>query len=265
MKRLSFFFLMILVPAGFLPGQSLDDVLANHAKASGYDQLSSVKTTRMEGVTKRGAREVSFTILTQGDKIRYEGDMQGRKMIQIFNGTQGWFISPRTGEVQEMPARLVQMIKERAQLAGSLAAWKDIRDNLSLEGKEEMDGKPVYKISYTHAGGGVTHFFIDANDYLLLKSSTHLSYNGNDLNRLVTYEEYKNVEGVMIPFVRKIRTESGSGTARRSARTGRGGNRQTARGAGRGPDGGQQVIRFTGVEFNTPVDDSLFTKNSLTR
>jgi len=264
MKQLSFFFLMILASFGFLSGQSLDDVLANHAKASGYDHLSSVKTTRIKGVTMRGTMEVPFTILTKGDKIRYESDMQGRKMIQVFDGTQGWFISPRSGEVREMPARLVQMIKERSKLGGPLESWKEIRDNLTLEGKDDMDGKPVYKIKYTRGRGVVTRFFIDVNDYLLLKSSTRMNYNGRDLNRLVSYDEYKNVEGVMIPFVRKTRMEGVSGTPGQGARAGKRGTRQAARGSDRGPAGGQGEIRFTKVEFNVPVDDNLFTKESLT-
>ena len=248
MKRFGFFFVLLMASGSLLMGQSLDDVLAKHAKAAGYEKLAKVKSVRIEGVMTRGTREVPFTILVKGDKIRYESDMQGRKMVQVYDGEKGWFYSPRSQEIREMPKRLVRVLKERSSLAGPLSHWKEMTDKLQLEGKTKLkDGTEAFKIKYTRPGGAVTMFFISTENYLLIRSTEYLSVNGHDIKRLVLFSSYEDVEGVKIAFSRKMIMEGTPGGSGRRARS------------------GSMEIRYKKVEFNVPLDDSLFTKTSLTQ
>lgn len=245
MKRLSFLFTLLLLSGGWLYSQSLDDILVHHSKAMGYDQLSSIKSIRIKGKNIRGSRESSFNIWVKGDKFRYESDFMNRKMIQVYDGGKGWFLSPRTGDVQEMTQRQLQALRERTRIGGPLSNWQKIRNNLTYIGKTDLEGTEVYKIKYVRPNASVTWFYIDPDSYVLLKETSKLSFNGNEMKRSVVFSNYKKVNGVMIPFSRKTVME---GMPQRGGRR-------------RGPG----TISYESVDFNVSMDDALFTKESLSK
>jgi len=244
MKRLRFLFALLLLSGGWLYSQSLDDILTRHAKAMGYDQLSSIKSILIKGKNIRGTRESSFNIRIKGDKFRYESDFMDRKMVQVYDGEKGWFLSPRTGDVQEMTQRQLRALRERVRFGGPLSRWQDIRDNLSYKGKTDLEGTEVYKIKYVRPDASVTWFYIDPDSYVLLKEISKLSFNGNEITRSVVFSNYKKVNGVMIPFSRQTVMEGMPQGGRRS---------------------GTGTISYDSVDFNVKIDDSLFTKESLSK
>lgn len=245
MKRLGFFFTLLLLSGMWLYGQSLDDILTRHGKAMGYDQLSAAKSILIKGKNTRGSGESSFTVWVKGKKVRYESDFMNRKMLQVYDGEKGWFLSPRTGNVQEMSQRQIKALRERVLLFGLLSHWKDIRNNLSYKGKTDLEGTAVYKIKYVRPDASVTWFYIDPDSYVLLKETSKLSFNGNEMKRSVVFSNYKKVNGVMIPFSRKMMMEGMP----------QGGGRR------RGPG----TISYTSVDFNVNMNDALFTKESLSK
>jgi hypothetical protein len=279
MKKISVSFGLLLISFSLLPAQSLDDILTRHAKAMGYDGLAAVRTARISGMNTRGKGGVPFTILIKGQKIRYESDMKGRKIVQVYDGRQGWFVSPRSGEVRAMPQRLVQMLEERARLGGYLARWKEVREYLTLEGSKDLkvnkEKIPVYKVRMEIPDVSVTDFYIDKKNYLLLRETEKTYVNSRQVSRKVDYGDYHKVDGVMIAFQRK-NTMDGAGTSQGGRGAGGpgghgGGGKGRGAGMGGGPQGGppagqssnKTVMQFDKVEFNVPVDDFLFLKESL--
>lgn len=81
MKRFGFFFVLLMASGSLLMGQSLDDVLAKHAKAAGYDKLSKVKSIRIKGVMTRSVLFSNYEDV-EGVKIAFS-----RKIIM--QGTPG--------------------------------------------------------------------------------------------------------------------------------------------------------------------------------
>lgn len=282
MKKILFSSLLMIITLSAGLAQSLEEILSQHEKAMGYDQLTEIKTARITGSNLRGKGGVPFTIYIKGQKIRYESDVRGQKIVQVYDGQQGWFVSPRSGEVRAMPQVLVRKLKERARLGGYLARWEEMRDYLSLVGTKEIkvnkEKMSVYRIRLDIQEVSVTDFYIDRKSYLLLRETEKTSMNGRQITRRVDYGDYRKVQGVMVAFLRKSDIEGGNPQTAGGAYdrgSGAGGGRGKGLGGGQGRGGGmvggtqggtpagQIVMRLDKVEFNIPVDDHLFSRESL--
>ena len=292
MKKLSFLVAVLFVSAVSLYSQDLDSLLKAHAEAMGYASLSKVRSMHITGENIRGKGALPFTIWTRGQQIRYESEMRGMKMVQVYDGREGWMLSPRSGDIRPLPERLAQGLEDRVRLGGYLARWQDVKAHLTLAGEKEIHVRnknkkekvAVYVIRMKRPDGSVHQFYIRKDNGLLLKETDQAEIRGNKIKRTVRYGDYRNVDGVMVAFHRVSEVErsmpSGSQGKAAGGRGGRGGMGQghpgggggrtppQGRGGGMGtpqgqPGGGKMVMEFTKVEFNVPVDDALFTKESL--
>lgn len=249
MKKIAVLILMVFAGAITALPQGLEEILSQHAKVMGCDPSSSLNTFKITGKNLGASREMSFIIYVKGPKIRYESEFMDRKIIQVFNGEKGWVISPRNNEPVEMSSRQVEMLKQRAALGGPLCRWKDHIENLVLEGKDDFEGSEVFKLRYNRPDGNKTWYYLDTESYVLLKMSDALNFNGNQVVRSTVFSDYKKVEGMLVAFSRVTTTEGAAPAG------GRGGQRGRPRGGGE--------VRYTKVSVNVPVDDRLFTRESL--
>ncbi len=184
-----------------------------------------------------------------------------------------------------MPQMLVERLEERARLGGYLARWEEMRDYLSLVGTKEIkinkEKHSVYRIRLDIGEVSVTDFYIDKKSYLLLRETEKTSVNGRQITRKVEYRDYRKVQGVMVAFLRKSSLEGGTPQAAGGSGRGSGGGGGRGKGMGggkghgagmgggaqggppAGQSGGKIVMQLDKVEFNVPVDDHLFTRESL--
>ncbi len=292
MKRLFFLFAVLFVSLVSLYSQDLDSLLEAHARAMGYAALSKVESMHITGENVRGERALPFTIRVKGEKIRYESEMRGMKMVQVYDGREGWMLSPRSGDIRPLPERLVQGLEDRARLGGYLARWQEVKAYLTLEGEKEIHVRnknkkekvAVYVVRMERPDGSVHQFYIGKDNGLLLEETDQAELRGNKIKRTVRYGDYRNVDGVMVAFHRESEVERSMPSGSQGKAPGGQGGRQgggkghpgnagghtppQGRGSGMGapqgqPGGGKMVMEFTKVEFNVPVDDKLFTKESL--
>jgi len=175
-------------------------------------------------------------IIKRPSKLRVEAEIQGNKMIQAFDGTQGWSVVPWSGSSvpQDMTADEVKGMKDQADMEGALYNWKEKGHQAELLGKEDMEGSSAYKIKLTKANGDIDTYFIDAENYILLKTSSKVKIQGNEVESETLFTNYKDVEGVLMvgTISNKVKDQVVS-----------------------------QVV-FDKAEVNIPVSDSLFMKPS---
>ncbi len=272
-----------LLAGGAVMAQEPEKILEATVHTMGLDRLKGVGTMKITGGLVRGKSTFPFTIWKKGEKVRYESEMRGNRLIQVWDGRHGWMISPRSGEKREMPARLVEMLRERADLAGSLAQWRNLIPYIHYEGTKELktlNGKrEVYRLKMEIPDVEEREYFIGVKDHLLYREISRQEINGRKITRKVDYGDYRDVEGVKVAFLRRTQIEGagggyGGGYGQRPGggkgggagmRGGMGGGRGGAgRPAGGPPNGGGESTRSTlelsKVEFNVPVDDHLFVK-----
>jgi hypothetical protein len=218
----------------------LDDVLSAYFKTAGTGKMKDWTTLTLTGKTIAQGMEFPFTlVMKRPSKLRTEAEIQGMKMIQAFDGQQGWSVVPWTGSTapQDMTPDEIKIVKEQSDMEGPLYNWKEKGHKAELIGKEDMEGNQVYKIKLTKANGDIDISYIDAENFILLKTSSKITIQGNETESESLYTNYKEVGGVMMAstITNKMKDQVVS----------------------------QLVIEKT--ELNLPVSDSLFIKPVVTK
>lgn len=210
MKKLMLLWPCLMLTGSLLHGQSLDEVLQQYFNTIGQDKLITVQTMTMKGKTVVMGMENPFMKITKRPgKLRMEADFQGQKMIQAFDGEKGWVIAPWTGtsDPQELPAEQVKLLKWQAEMDGFLYNYKEKGLTTELIGKEEMEGTEVFKIKQTNQDGDVFIYYIDAGNYMILKTEFNTKILGNEIKLEGYKSNFKEVEGIVFPFNIENRTQ----------------------------------------------------------
>ena len=232
-KTLSIISLIVVFLTG-ISAQDLNSVLASHFTTIGQDKLSSVKSMKSTGKTIAQGMELDFEIYTQRpEKFRLEVDIQGSKMIQAYDGEKGWFVAPWTGSLDPIEISGVQLksMKLQADMDGMLYNYEKKELATELMGKEDLEGTEVYKIKQTDKEGDVYFHFIDAENYVLLKTSSKVKMGESEIESETFYSNYKEFEGMMMAHSFESKT-----------------NGQT-----------MSQINIETVELNPEIDEAIFT------
>jgi hypothetical protein len=189
--------------SGIAQEMNLDEILAKYHQTIGTAVVKEWKTLIMTGKTTAQGMEFPVTIyMKRPEKIRVEVQIQGNKMLQVFDGLAGWSIAPWSGssDPQDMTPDEVKGMKEQADFEGALFNWKEKGHKVELIGKEDMDGTQVYKIKVVRADENIETYFIDAENFVPLKIVSVTKIQGNDTESEAYPGNYKEVNGAMMPF-----------------------------------------------------------------
>jgi outer membrane lipoprotein-sorting protein len=238
MKKFSIFFVFAVSVLSFQVSAqdlSLDTILSRYYKAVGYEKMRDWKTYVMHGKSNNQGMEFPVTIfMKRNGKMRLEVEIQGNKMLQVLNGETGWSVIPWSGttDPQDMTADEVKQFRDQADFEGPLYDWKAKGHKVELIGKEDMEGSSVYKIKITRENGNTETYFIESENYIPLKVASVTKYQGNEVEGETYPGNYKEVDGVMMPFSIENKMKGVSVSA----------------------------VVIDKYEVNTDVDDNLFIK-----
>jgi outer membrane lipoprotein-sorting protein len=201
-------FILLAMIAGFgmacfAQDMTLDNILDKYAKTVGSEKISKWQTVIMTGKSVAGGAEYPFTVtLKRPDKAKTEAQVQGMKMIQVYDGKTGWIVMPWTGSTDPQPMTddMVKSMKDQVEVEGSLYNWQQKGHKVEFVDKEDVEGSPAYKLKVTKANGNIENIFIDAENFVLLKSISTVKVQGNDAESESDFSDFKEVEGAMIPF-----------------------------------------------------------------
>ncbi len=229
---LSAFFLL----AGVMSAQTVDEIIAKNIEAKGgLAKLKAVQSMRMSGHAEFGAMQAGF-VLTQkrANKMRNEISIQGMTMVQAFDGQNGWQVVPFSGkkDAEPMGAEDQKDAEENADMDGPLVDYKAKGHKVELVGKEKTEGTDTYHLRITLKDGNVRDLFLDADSFLEIKAIAKVTRRGTETVVESAMGDYKEVQGMMIPFSIEQHQQGGQGP-------------------------GQKII-IEKVEFNVPVDDAVF-------
>jgi hypothetical protein len=188
-----------------LQGQTLDDVLAKYYQArGGLDKLKAVTSFKMSGklfVPAQGLELPTVRWQKAPDKLRVETTIQDKKVIQGFDGRTAWWLNPMLAAgVQEMPGEQAALFREQAEFADPLVAYKEKGYGLELVGREDMDGKPAFKLKLSKSAGKEIYFYLDGESGVVLKSSRAMAPGESAPVAEIVYTDYRPVDGLLVPF-----------------------------------------------------------------
>ncbi len=236
MKKLfALFFAATIISSINLAAQDLNEVLENHFEVIGLENVLDTETMVMKGKATQQGMEFPMTLFQKRPgKVRMEAEIQGTKLIQAFDGENGWAIMPWTGsmEPQDMGEEQVKSMKQMADMEGDLYNWEEKGYIVELVGEEEMEGTPVYKIKLEKEDGDVFHYYLDADNYVVLKTDAKVMVQGAEVESSSYFSNFKPVEGMIVPFSIENRVN----------------------------DQVQLQITIDEYQINTDIEDTMFSK-----
>jgi hypothetical protein len=213
-------------------GPTADDILNKYMAAlGGQAAIDKLKTRVMKG-TYTAANGLTANIeIDQAapDKFHVIFTTPQGTMERGFNGSAGWEKNPRG--VMDMAG------EQLAQMKASVGMFSDVKlkeqfARMNVR-KDKLDGRDVYVILATTADRKRERLYFDAETGLLLRRTNATQTPIGVIPQETNYEDYRDVDGVKIPFtIRTLTVDQGSTATR----------------------------KYTEIKINAPVDESTFNK-----
>ncbi len=211
--------------------QSLEEIINKYTVANKLDKIAGFETIKITAKTSMMGMELPMEIwMKKPNKIRTVTNFNGQEIIQTFDGEKGYMINPMTGSADAVPMTAEQ-IKDVARNNIFQNYMLNYLKNgqLSLEGEDNVNGKPAYKIKANLDGTNNAYMYIDKSSYLLIKTVADLNQGGIAMTVESYPSDYTETNGIILP----MKTTSST-------------------------SGMEIVTTFTKVEVNVPMDDAIF-------
>jgi hypothetical protein len=169
-------------------------------------------------------------------KSRLEIPFRGDTAVQVYDGSAGWKLRPFLGrnQLESYSADELKIASQQQALDGPLVDYAAKGTQVTLEGREMVEGRNAYKLKLALKGGAVRHLWIDAQTFLETKIDGAPRRIDGHLRGVATYfRDYKAIDGLMIPHVLETVVE---------------GVRDS------------EQIHVEQVALNPPIDDNRFSK-----
>jgi outer membrane lipoprotein-sorting protein len=200
MRKLFYTIAIAAFAAMSLQAQNLDQILKDHFKAHGQENIVKVNTmvaTYKMAIVVAGGMEMNLKLYqARPNKMRAETEMMGTKSITTYNGTTGWMLNPAMGvtEPQQMDVDDIQGAMQQAQFDSPLWNYKEKGNTLELLGSSD-DGS-AYVVKMTQKEGEPMTVLIDKKTSLITGIYTKQLMGGSETEVQVTMKDYKTVKGI---------------------------------------------------------------------
>ena len=224
------------VPAGLTAAQIIDK---NVSAKGGLQAWRAVQTLSFSGKLEAGGKSKAQLPLVlekkRPRKTRVELAFANDTAVQVYDGAKGWKLRPYLGRrtVEPYSPEELKSASFESDLDGPLVDYASKGNKVELDGVEKVENHDAYKLKVTMKGGQVQHVWIDAGTFLEVKvEGTPRRMDGKLRPVSIYLRDYKNVNGLMVPYVIETAVD---------------GNRDTHR------------ILIENVAVNQKLEDSLFT------
>lgn len=190
---------------------TLDEIAALRKASADPDKVRAMGDIEVSGRARVVNQGVEGTVhgLANADG-RILQDIEFGKFGAIrasFNGEKGWSESVGEAYTELQGDRLAELKKSGSQFV--VSDLKESFDTVTVVGRETLDGKEVIVVKGTTAKPDkIVRQFLDAHTGLPLKEETSVLIPG--LGRLpmtVTYDDYREFEGVLFPMKVRLTSE----------------------------------------------------------
>lgn len=203
MKNVIVSFMISLIFMSVSFSQTVDEILAEYFAVQGQEKLLATNTFTTKGKIIQGQFEIPFTSFQKRPmKFRSEAEFQGMKIVSAFDGETGWSINPMSGATEPMPmtAEQIDRMKIQADYDGMFYNYKDKGYTVELLGTEPVDDIETYALQLTRPNGDIITSYIDAENYVILKTKTKMKMQGVETEAETIFSNYKYIDDILVPF-----------------------------------------------------------------
>lgn len=210
---------------------SAEQVISKYEQAiGGKAAAEKLKSRVIKGVqvSTDGTEQPVEVDLVAPNKIFAIMTTKGGPQMSAYNGTTGWMKGPR-GQRELGGAQLAQL-KRAADFNGNFM-FREMYPGAVVTGKEKINEREAYVLTAPLAGNRIDRLYFDTETGLLLRVLSTTQTLLAPLPEQTDYEDYRDVDGVKLPFVvRQSFVDPWTGYTR----------------------------KYTEIKHNVPVDDTKF-------
>ncbi len=177
-----------------------EEIISKYVKAvGGKEAFQKITSLKFEGTTlNEDGKEMPLTIYQKApDKILTIGQNHWGEFSRGFNGEVGWFKAGQRED--EIKGDDLNLLKDAAEFYRNINIEKDY-SKLRLSDIVVVDSDTAYEVKGSLSKYLSDKLFFDVNTGLLIRK---IQYNQTPLGNIqvqTDYKDYKNVDGVLIPF-----------------------------------------------------------------
>ncbi len=190
--------------AGDLPdaAQVIDDYVKATGGRAAYEKHHNMKMTGTFAMPAMGITAPLTTYQEAPNKVYSIIESQAFGTIESgSNGEVQWEKTMMTGaKVKEGEEKAAA---DRESTFNLLLHWQDHYKSAETEAKEDLDGRPCYKVVMVPLVGEPEISWFDAETHLLLKSSMTINNEMGTISMDIFPSDYREVDGVLVPFQAK--------------------------------------------------------------
>jgi hypothetical protein len=227
-----------------LAAQTADEIVEKHlAAVGGRVALGKLTSRTMTGAIAllTPAGELTGTIEAYAQapnksrqviKVDLSAFGAGQLVVdQRFDGTSGYVLDSMNGNRDVTGNQLDNL--RNTTFPSPLLTYKEMGTKAEMLGRDKLGSKDVVVLQLTPKAGSASKQFLDADTFMLLKvvSTVNVPQLGGDVEQTVEFSDYREVDGVRVPFTLKASNPAQSYT-----------------------------VTFATVEHNKPMDEKSFLK-----
>ena len=218
-----------------LKAQTADEIVAKYVQTiGGAEKWKKLESMRQVGYVVVQGMNIPFTAtLMRPNLMRQEGDFQGQKFIDAFDGTVSWQSSPwatMNKPTKKTEEETAEAAKENFE--DEFIDYKTKGHTVELDGTEEIEGTKCFKLKMKRKVGDERIYFIDSENYVTVMVRSFAAVGPAKGMAAETYlSDYKEVDGLMVPHTIEQKMDG-----------------QTA-----------MVIKTEKVELNPQLDKAIFS------
>jgi hypothetical protein len=222
--------------AALLPAQTAEELVAKNMQArGGLEKLRAIQTLRMSGRLQEGSFMAQLGQDAKApDLLRQVITLQGMNMIQAYDGTSGWQISPFSGrkDPELVGEEELRGLQEEADFYGPLVDYQAKGNTIEYLGHDTVDGDDAFRLKVTLKNGDIVYYYLDPETFLEIRVEKQMFIHGSVRESYTEMGAYKLVAGVYFPF-------------------------SLVSGSPRNPGGGAKIT-IDKIEANVPMDAAEF-------
>jgi hypothetical protein len=195
-------FLLVSFTSAF--SQTLDQIIDNYLSARGQSVFNELQTMIVKGekVYPNGDLKSDFAeYIKYPGKFREDTFWEGLKHSVLYNNGKGGIINPYSGNIVKESFADISVDRIRAMessdIQGLLYNWKEKCKQVISKGKTTINGIEMFRIRIITNTSDTLDYYIDTKDYLLKQVAC---FPDNPDPTVYTYDKYRNVNGMQLPF-----------------------------------------------------------------
>ena len=203
-KQLLCVVLLLLLPLT-ASAQTADEIVTKVLAArGGIAKIKAVHSQRITGTIDFGGASGPFLVeLARPGKMHIEVTIQGQTLIRSFDGkSAGWIINPfaPNKDVEPMSAEDISNISDESDFDGPLVDYQAKGNHIELAGKEDVEGKPAYRLKLTTKNGETRSYLFDAATFHLVRWEGTRKVGDKEVPWESLFRDYREVHGLLFAF-----------------------------------------------------------------